>query len=131
MEKQAKIYILGAAAVLVSGVKLEDWKKVEKFFPEALKIVDEDHDTVFNVRTSRGGGSVSEYGVIWGSYTSSEGYATVTVLLDEDVDNKQEAVTGVMGSALLDLMEIEKDMPDLLAEIKEKEAQIGDQVVEV
>ena len=40
MENTAKIVILGAAAVLVSGVKLEDWKLVEKYAPEMMKIVD-------------------------------------------------------------------------------------------
>ena len=34
--------ITGACAVLVSDVTLEDWKRVEKYAPEALKIVDEE-----------------------------------------------------------------------------------------
>ena len=42
MEKNnmARIYILGVVAVLVSGVKLEDWKRAEKYAPETLKIPD-------------------------------------------------------------------------------------------
>ena len=31
MENTAKLYIMGAAAVLVSGVKLEDWKHLYKY----------------------------------------------------------------------------------------------------
>ena len=126
MENRIKVHILGAAAVLVSGVKLEDWKLVEKYAPEALKIVDEDDgEALFKVACGPGGGSVNQCGICWGSYTSGEGYATVTVLLDEDVEDKKEAVTDVMGSAILDLAEIEETIPGLLAEIEEKRRKIA------
>ena len=131
MEKQAKIYILGAAAVLVSAIKLEDWKRVEKFSPEFLKVMDECGEVSFFIQTGEGGGSVMDEGITWGSYTSSEGYATVTVLLDADVEDKKEAVTGVMGKALLSLMSIEKALPEILDDIKVDETKIGGQIVEV
>lgn len=124
MENKAKICIIGAAAVVVSGVKLEDWKLVEKYSPEALKIVDEDGDAVFKIVTGPGGGSINQFGISWGSYVSDEGYATVTILLDEDVEDKKAAVKDVAGSALLDLIDIEKEMPKILEEIREKEKEI-------
>ena len=96
MENTARIHMMGAAAVVVSGVKLEDWKLVEKYAPDALTIVDEDGDPVFRVMTGSGGGSVNRYGVVWGTYLSEEGNATVTLLLDEDLDDpKPAAVSGV------------------------------------
>ena len=131
MEKQAKIYILGAAAVLISGVKLEDWKRVEKFAPDILKIMDDSGDDSFRIQTGEGGGRVTEDAVSWGSYTSSEGYATVTVLLDEEIENKKEAVTDIMGKALLRVMSIEKALPEILDDIRADEMKIGGQIVEV
>ena len=86
MENTVKVYLLGAAAVIVSAVKLEDWKRVEKYAPEALKVLDEEGEPSFRVMTTSGGGSANRLGIAWGSYTSEEGYATVTILLDEDVD---------------------------------------------
>ena len=124
MENTAKVYIIGAAAVLVSGVKLEDWKRVEKYAPETLKIVDDDGEPVFKVASSEGGGSVNHFGVAWGTYTSDEGYATVTTLLDDDIENKKEAVMDIMGSALLDLREIEQQIPEILENISAKEKEI-------
>ena len=131
MENNAKIYIMGAAAVLVSAVKLEDWKLAEKYAPEALKIVDEDGEPVFRIATRKGSGSVNWYGICWGSYVSDEGCATVTVLLDDEIEDKRAAVTDVMGSAVLELMDIEKEIPGLLEEIREKQQRIGLNIVEV
>ena len=122
MENTAKIVILGAAAVLVSGVKLEDWELVQKYAPEALKRMDEDGEPRFRVMAWQGAGSVNEYGICWGTYVSDEGNATVTVLIDEDVNDKKAAVMDIMGSALMDLMDIEKEIPGVIAEIREKQA---------
>ena len=125
MENKAKIVILGAAAVLVSGVKLEDWKLVEKHMPEALLIADQDGEPVFRVAACSGGGSVNQYGICWGNHTDEEGRATVTALLDEGVEDKKAAVTDIMGSALLKLMDMEREIPSLLEEIQEKQQEIA------
>ncbi len=129
MENTAKIYIMGAAAVLVSGRSLEDWKKVEKYSPEALKIVNEEGEIVFTIKTGEGGGSVTDEGICWGNYTGVDGNATVTTPLDDDITDKKAAVMDIMGSAILDLMDLEKELPDLLEKIGEKEKEIEAQIV--
>ncbi len=129
MENTAKIYIMGAAAVLVSGVKREDWELVEKYAPEMMKIVDEENEPVFRISTGTGGGSVNQHGIVWGSYLGEEGQATVTVLLDEEVDDKKAAVSDIMGSALLDLMEVEKEIPEIVKDIKQKIIDIDSHII--
>ena len=124
IDNAAHVDISGASAVLVSDVTLEDWKRVEKYAPEALKIVDEDGETIFLVATRPGSGSINKYGVCFGSYENDGGKATVTVLLDEDVEDKRAAVKEIMGSALLDLNDIEKELPQVLKDIGDKEAEI-------
>lgn len=131
MENTAKIYIMGAAAVIVSGVKLEDWKLVEKHAPEALKIVDETGEPVFKVMTAPGSGSMNRYGVVWGSYVSEEGNATVTILLDDEVENKKEAVMDVVGSALLDVIDMEEKIPAIVEEIHEKLKKIDSCITQI
>lgn len=130
IDNAAHVDISGASAVLVSDVTLADWERVEKYAPEMLKIVDEEGDTLFKVKTSTGGGSINEYGVCFGSYTNDGDKATVTVLLDEEVEDKLQAVKDIMGSALLDLNEIEKELPNVLNDIAEKEAEI-DKLIEL
>ena len=123
-DNAAHIDLTGAAAVLVSDVKLEDWQRVEKYAPEALKIVDEEGEVVFKVMTCCCTGSVDKNGVCFGTYTNEGGLATVTVLMDDDVEDRLQAIKDVAGQALLDLNEIEKDIPTLLKDINDKEAEI-------
>ena len=124
IDNAAHIDLSGAAAVLVSDVTLEDWKRVEKYAPDMLKIVDEDGEILFKVMTCCCTGSINENGVCFGSYTNEGGKATVTILLDDEVEDRLQAVKDVAGSALLDLNEIEKEIPGILNDIKEKEAEI-------
>lgn len=128
-DNAAHIDMTGAAAVLVSDVKLDDWKRVEKYAPEALKIVNEEGETVFKVMTCCCTGSINENGVCFGSYTNEGGLATVTVLLDDDVDDRLQAIKDVAGQALLDLNDIEKDIPQILKDITDKEAEIEKLIV--
>ena len=120
IDNAAHVDITGGVAVVVSDFDLEDWERVEKYAPEALKIVEEESgDTLFKVMTGHNGGSMNKYGVEFGSYTN-EGKATVTVLFDESVDDKKQAIKDTIGSALLDLNEIEKELPEILKDIDEK-----------
>lgn len=130
IDNAAHVELSGASAVLVSDVALDDWKRVEKYAPEALKIVDEDSgETLFKVMTGPGTGSANEYGVCFSSYTNEGGKATVTILLDDELEDRLQAVKDVVGQALLDLNEIEKDVPQLLGDIAEKEAEIDKLIV--
>ena len=129
IDNAAHVDISGASAVLVSDVDLADWQRVEKYAPEMLKIVNEEDEAVFKIKTCSGGGSVNEYGVCFGSYTN-QGKATVTVLLNEDVEDKKAAVKDIMGSALLDLNTIEEELPNVLKDIADKEAEI-DKLIEL
>ncbi len=117
MENRTKVYIMGAAAVVVSGTKLEDWKLVEKYAPEALQIVSEEGEPLFRIETASGTGSMNRYGVAWGAHTGEDGSATVTILFDDDVEDKKEAVLDVIGTALLDLQEVEERLPEVIEEI--------------
>ena len=123
-KEKVKVYIVGCVAVIVSTVALEDWRLVERYAPKKLTVVDEDGNTVFTVRTDCGGGRCTHDELVWGEAADENGKATITILLDTDIDNKREAVMDICGSALLDLMDIEKEMPNFLKEIREKLAKV-------
>lgn len=130
MEEKAKVYIMGCAAVIVSTIALEDWKMVEKYAPKMLQVLDEEEkDIVFTVRTDSGPGRITHEGIVWGEAADEEGKATITILIDTDIENKKEAVMDICGSALLDLIEIEKEMPNLVKEIREEREKIESCIV--
>ena len=129
-DNAAHVEVLGATATLISDVKLEDWKRVEKYAPEALVIVEEESgDTLFKVKTCGGTGSANKYGVCFGAHTAGDGLATVTILLDEDIEDTLQAVKETVGTAVLDLSEIEKEIPTVLKDINDKEAEIDKLII--
>ena len=65
---------------------------------------------------------------VYGGITFNDGNATVTVLLDDSVDDKKDAVLDVMGSALLKLKEFEETVPQILVEIRKKRQEMEDSI---
>ena len=58
----AEIKILGSAAVLTAGIKLEDIVKLKKFKPETLELINEEKDVVYAISAGNGE-SFNKHGV--------------------------------------------------------------------
>ena len=135
VDNAASVTISGGAAILESDVTLADWQRVQKYAPEALAIIDDELDeVVFRVMVAKeaGLGSIDKNGVVFGDQTNKDGKATVTVVVDVDAKTpkeKAEAVREAIGAALLDLIEIEKGVPETLKSIAAKEAEINKLIV--
>lgn len=130
IDNAAKLVIAGAAAVLTSDVKLADWNRIQEMSPEALTMVDEDEEPYFKVAVGEGPGTIGEYGIEFANETTNqEGKATVTVLLDPEAEDKIALVKKNIGPALLNLIELEKEVPDILKEIEDMEKAIDQNIV--
>ena len=130
IDNAAKLVIAGAAAVLTSDVKLEDWKRIQEMSGESLTLVDEDDEPFFKVSVGEGPGAASEYGIEFADETTNQdGKATVTVLLDPTAEDKVGLVKKKIGPALLNLIELEKEVPNILKEIEDMEKQIDQAIV--
>ena len=131
IDNAAHIGVSGAAAILVSDIDLKDWKRVEKYSPDSLKLYDEEGYADFIVKTSDSQtGSVGEHGVTFSSYSNKNGKATVTILLNTENEDKVAAVKELFGNILLDLNQIEEGIPEILKSIADKEAEIDKLVTE-
>lgn len=123
----AKIKVTGAAAVVKSDVKLEDYRKVEKYRPEKLVLRDEDDEPVFSVKTGHGMGSIGKYGAVFGDITDGEEkFATITLVENEGFgEDAKAAVTEKVGVAILNLNKIEEAVPAVVQEIDAELATIA------
>lgn len=127
IDNAARINVSGCAAVVVSDVKLDDWKRIAKMDPDSLALIDEETEEVmFRVCTGEGPGSMNENGVMFGTAVDGEGKATVTILLDPQAEDKLEMIRDSVGRALLDLNALEAEVPTILEQINEMEKQIND-----
>ncbi len=118
MEDINKVYIIGAVVIITSHIKLEDWKQVETYMPEALWLMDDNGEPTFRVSCGEGMGLVMDCGIEWGTHTTENGCATVTLLLDEGIKDKVEAVNEIAGQALARLSKVEKRIPRVLEQLE-------------
>lgn len=118
----AKIKVLGTALVMESSMKIEDVKKVAKYAPETLKILDEDGDVEFMVKVASPGtaGSINDFVVAFAdTTTSAEGKAQVTLAINVwDGTDLKEMIADEFGTALVKLQEIESKFPAIVAKVQ-------------
>ena len=129
IDNNANVVVAGHAAILTSAAKREDLVRILAFDPDALTLYDDETDEpVFKVSVDDGPGSANENGVLFGSSVDQEGHAQVTVLLDPEEEDKLSMVRESLGSAILNLIQIEEDVPEILKSIEKKEAEINEHI---
>lgn len=127
MDNAAKIILTGDACIIKSGVKLEDWQKVLKFEPE-FGLYTEDGDPVFMVDIDENMGSLNSNGAVFSIRPDHEGYAVITTVIDPAVEDKVQAVTDRLGTALLRLNELESKVPEKITAANTKEQEIREAI---
>lgn len=127
MDNAAKIILTGDACIIKSGVKLEDWKKVLKFEPE-FGLYNDDDEPVFLVDVDDNMGSLNSNGAVFSARPDHEGYAVITTVIDPAVEDKVQAVTDKLGTALLRLNELETKVPEKIEEANTKEQEIREAI---
>ena len=117
-----KTKVVGEALVITSGFTMEDLREVEKYKPEALKLIKEDNgsrEEVFAVCLVPNADTIGKYGANFGAATGENGLATITrcVSLDGVTDVKQY-IADNLGAALANLDAIEVQVGAALEEVK-------------
>lgn len=123
----AKIKVTGAAAVVKSDVRLEDWEKVKKYRPGKLTIFDDNGEPQFEVSVGHGMGSIGKYGAVFGDVTDgNEKFATITLVSEAGYgDDVVKAITEKVGCAILNLNKVEETIPAVVREIDTELASIA------
>lgn len=127
MDNAAKIILTGDACIIKSGVKLDDWKKVLKFEPD-FGLYNEDNEPIFLVAIDENMGSLNNNGAVFSTRADHEGYAVITTVIDPAVEDKVQAVTDKLGTALLRLNELEAKVPEKIEAANNKEQEIREAI---
>lgn len=133
----AKVNVVGNAMVVTSGVKLDDFKTVEKYRPDKLVLMEkvggsDEAEPVFLVTTGDyQSESFGEYGICFKNQSRDGGYAQITLEFPTDGDEPmseddiRELISDNYGRILLNLGKIEKRIPGELEEIRQEKSDIG------
>lgn len=127
-DNAASILIAGESIVITSALKLDDYKTVAKYRPNALQLKGGDggDEVVFAVGiTTKPRGSINKVGAEFGSEAhDGTGRATITLDLPQTAGDIKEAVAEYIGSAILDLNKLEAQLPAVIEEIDTERAVI-------
>ena len=114
--------------VIASSRTLEDIRTLEKYRPRALSLYETNEDgkkeEVFKVGTTRGEGSINQYGASFGSEShDDQKLATITMCIPQDTADAVAYAAEKVGCAVMMLNKIEQRFDEVLGEINtEKEA---------
>lgn len=128
-DNAANIKIAGSACVIESEAKLEDIKLLEKFRPAALTLTegkDSHKEVVFAVGTTKGNGSINAFGASFGTATTADGKATITMMIPEGTDKPKEWAVDKIGVAILQLNKVEEQFNGAVEEVKVEQQAVAD-----
>lgn len=114
------VSIIGSVAVIESALTPEQIRSVEKYRPDALTVVDKDDNPVFRMGTTNSQeGAINKFGASFGTATSVNGNATITI----PWDNGDDAISRFVdkyGGALNFIKKLEENVLSQLEDIAEE-----------
>lgn len=123
----AKITILGDAVVVTSAMKLEDLRTIQKYRPDALVLKggEDGKEPIFAIHTTKGNGSINQYGASFSAETRDEAkLATITVVASNVEGDIKEFIADKLGSAIINLNKLEATLPAVVQAVNEEKAQV-------
>ena len=116
-----KARVIGCACIIFSAFTLDLLRDYQRYFPEALVRRDEKGDPVFAISLDESSpGSLNEFGAVFSRHTTKSGNPTITILIDPDCDDPEEAVRNSLGPAILNLVEMEETLTTRYHELQER-----------
>lgn len=128
----AKTKIFGDSVVMTSSVKLADLKNIAKYAPKALTLMggEDGKEPIFSICIGKSGaGSLNAFGATFAPATrDSEGKATITMMIPAAVEKAKEWVVEEFGGALMNLAELEKQLPAVVEKIAADKKAVEDSI---
>lgn len=104
--------------IVTSAYTLDEIKMIEKYKPEALKLVDEDKNLVFKYGVAKFEGSISDNGIMFDK-VDGDGKAAIVYDIPADADKRVDYVVDNLGVAIERIKEVEADLDDIIKDIKD------------
>ena len=127
-DNAATVKVFGSALVIKS-IKLADIELLAKHDPEALRLRDYDDQGNPTCRFAVAAehntyGSLTKNGAVFSDAGSQTGEAVITIQVPADVVDVKEWVMDTYGPALMNLKEVEEQVPDAIEDVAKKRREI-------
>ena len=105
-----RVLVAGCACVITSLLTYEEIERFKRLHPEELFLKDEFGDAVFAIDVSDSTGLLIKGRAEYSRMTSADGKATITVLLDPEIEDREDAVRKSICPCLNGLNALEKQL---------------------
>ena len=126
-----KVLVAGCACVIFSALTPDEIRRLQRLYPEALKLVDEGtKDTLFRIEMTEEGqpGDIEDQFARFSSTTDAKGKATITIVLDPGAEDKLGLVRDKLSKAIQNLIRTENQALKALPELEKEEKEVTDQI---
>ncbi len=112
------VVIMGCACVIISSLTPEQIERTERLAPEALML------DGYSIGLDDGPGAVGDDGALFSRTKSADGKATITLLVDPEIEDKAARVQNKIGPMLLKIEALEKQILEQEGDLLKKEKEI-------
>lgn len=120
---------MGCACVVFSGFSPEDLENFKFLHPENLILRDETGNQIFEIDIDDGPGSIEPDKMIFSHVTSTDGKATITVLLDPEIPDKMNIIQRTIGATLIRLDALEAKLQEKASSLQLEKESLAEQVM--
>ncbi len=124
-ENGTRAVVMGCACVIFSSLTPDEIKRFKALHPEALKMEKEKAGASFYIDLDDGPGKLVPEGAVYSRITSDAGKATITIVIDPDVDDPLHLTREKLAGPLMNLIELEKHLTELLPQLEEEEKTVS------
>ena len=116
-----KAQVIGCACIIFSAFTVEELKELQQYMPDAMTMRDDKGEPIFAISIDETKpGSLNNYGAVFSGKTTSQGNATITILLDPTCEDTEKLVREKLGSAILNLVDLEEYLMKKLADLQKR-----------
>jgi len=124
-----KAQIIGCACNIFSAFSPDELRDFQHYLPEALVKRDAKGDPVFAISLDeKSPGSLNEYGAVFSTKTTKSGNAVITILIDPECDDPEEAVRETLGKGIINLVEQEEYLMTRNKDLEEKKSLLNEYI---
>ncbi len=124
-----KARIIGCACIIFSAFTPDELRDFQRYLPDALTRRDENGEPVFAIALDeKSPGSLTKYGAVFSRKTTSHGNATITILIDPEIDDMEESVRDSIGSAIISLVDMEEYLMTRMSDLAKKKALLDEYI---
>ena len=124
-----KVIIAGCACIYFSSLTPEEVDRYKTYAPDALTLYDEDNEVIFTLDIDNSPGNITLEKAVLSRSKSTDGKATITILIDPEKEDKPGLIREKIGLALLLLEDLEEQLLENIGKLKGRQDKMDAMII--